>query len=109
MARRVLVVSPHPDDETDHDVFYGIYLCFLLTEVWSIFWHHERIHAVACLLASGMAILAPSTLGAVFGILAARPYWNGVVTPILMVASALLSGTAWPPQLTSPPQPCSGV
>jgi molybdopterin-containing oxidoreductase family membrane subunit len=75
-------------------VFYGIYLCFLLTEVWSIFWHHERIHAVACLLASGMAIIAPSTLGAVFGILAARPYWNGVVTPIQMVASALLSGTA---------------
>jgi Ni/Fe-hydrogenase subunit HybB-like protein len=75
-------------------VFYGIYLCFLLTEVWSIFWHHERIHAMACLLSSVMAVIAPSTLGAVFGVLAARPYWSGVFTPMLMVASALLAGTA---------------
>jgi molybdopterin-containing oxidoreductase family membrane subunit len=75
-------------------VFYGIYLCFLLTEVWSIFWHHERIHSIACLLSSVMAVIAPGTLGAVFGVLAARPYWTGVFTPILMVASALLAGTA---------------
>jgi Ni/Fe-hydrogenase subunit HybB-like protein len=75
-------------------VVYGIYLCFLLTEVWSIFRRHQRIHQMACLLASGMAIIAPSTLGAVFGVLAARPYWTGVFTPMLMVASALLSGTA---------------
>jgi molybdopterin-containing oxidoreductase family membrane subunit len=75
-------------------VFYGIYLCFLLTEVWSIFWHHERIHSMACFLSSAMAIIAPTTLGAVFGVLAARPYWTGAFTPMLMVASALLSGTA---------------
>jgi Ni/Fe-hydrogenase subunit HybB-like protein len=75
-------------------VFYGIYLCFLLTEVWSIFWHHERIHSIACLLSSVMAVIAPSTLGAVFGVLAARAYWTGVFTPLLMVASALLAGTA---------------
>jgi Ni/Fe-hydrogenase subunit HybB-like protein len=75
-------------------VFYGTYLCFLLTEVWSIFWRHERIHGIACLLSSVMAIVAPSTLGAVFGVLAARPYWAGVFTPLLMVATALLSGTA---------------
>jgi molybdopterin-containing oxidoreductase family membrane subunit len=75
-------------------VFYGIYLCFLLTEVWSIFWHHERIHSIACLLSSAMAVVAPTTLGAVFGVLAARPYWSGVFTPMLTVASALLAGTA---------------
>ena len=75
-------------------VFYGIYLCFLLTEVWSIFWHHERIHSIACLLSSAMAVIAPTTLGAVFGVLAARPYWTGVFTPMLTVASALLAGTA---------------
>jgi molybdopterin-containing oxidoreductase family membrane subunit len=75
-------------------VFYGIYLGFLLTEVWSIFWHHERIHSIACLLSSAMAVIAPTTLGAVFGVLAARPYWTGVFTPILTVASALLAGTA---------------
>ncbi|HEY6057544.1 MAG TPA: NrfD/PsrC family molybdoenzyme membrane anchor subunit [Candidatus Limnocylindrales bacterium] len=75
-------------------VFYGIYLCFLLVEVWSIFWHHPSVHQVACLLASAMAILAPSTLGAVFGVLASRPYWAGVFTPLLMLSSAFLSGTA---------------
>jgi molybdopterin-containing oxidoreductase family membrane subunit len=75
-------------------VFYGIYLCFLLTEVWSMFRGHPRIHQVACLLSSCMAIIAPTTLGAVFGVLAARPFWYGAFTPLLMVASAVLSGTA---------------
>ncbi len=75
-------------------VFYGIYLCFLLTEVWSMFTDHPRIHQWACGLAAVMAIVAPSTLGAVFGVLAARPFWFGAFTPLLMVASALLSGTA---------------
>ena len=39
-------------------------------------------------------ILAPFTLGAVFGVLAAKAYWFGLFTPILMVASAFLAGTA---------------
>ena len=75
-------------------VFYGIYLCFLLVEVWSMFWGHPRIHGMACLLSSVMAILAPTTLGAVFAVVSARPYWAGVFTPLLMLATALLSGTA---------------
>ncbi len=75
-------------------VFYGIYLCFLLTEVWSMFSEHPRIHQWACTLAAMMAIIAPSTLGAVFGVVAARPFWAGPFTPLLMVATALLSGTA---------------
>jgi molybdopterin-containing oxidoreductase family membrane subunit len=75
-------------------VFYGIYLCFLLVEVWSMFWGHPRIHGMACVLASCMAIIAPTTLGAVFGVVSARPYWAGVFTPLLMLATAFLSGTA---------------
>ncbi len=75
-------------------VFYGLYLCFLLTEVWSMFFGHPTIHQAACVLSSCMAVLAPSTLGAVFGVLAARPFWHGPFTPLLMVASAFLSGTA---------------
>lgn len=75
-------------------VFYGTYLCFLLTEVWSMFFGHPRIHQAACVLSSCMAVIAPSTLGAVFGVLAARPFWHGPFTPLLMVASAFLSGTA---------------
>jgi molybdopterin-containing oxidoreductase family membrane subunit len=75
-------------------VFYGIYLCFLVVEVWSMFRGHPRIHQAACTGAACMAIVAPATLGAVFGVLAARPLWHGPFTPVLMVASALLAGTA---------------
>jgi Ni/Fe-hydrogenase subunit HybB-like protein len=35
-----------------------------------------------------------SDLGAVFGVLASRPYWHGAFTPPAMVSAAVLSGTA---------------
>ena len=73
-------------------VLYAGYLVLLMTEVWSMFRGHERLHNVACTAASCMAILAPSTLGAVFGVLASRPYWHGSFTPPSLLAAALLSG-----------------
>ena len=73
-------------------VLYAGYLVLLMTEVWSMFRGHERIHNIACTAASCMAILAPSTLGAVFGVLASRPYWHGSFTPPSLLAAALLSG-----------------
>jgi Ni/Fe-hydrogenase subunit HybB-like protein len=75
-------------------VFYGAYLVFLVTEVWSMFSGHWQIHRFACVLSSITAILAPTTLGAVFGVLAARSYWHGAFTPPAMVTAALLSGIA---------------
>ena len=75
-------------------VLYGIYLCFLLAEVWSIFAGHDRIHRAACVLASIMAIIAPTTLGAVFGVLATRSFWYGPLTPPSLLVAALLSGVA---------------
>jgi molybdopterin-containing oxidoreductase family membrane subunit len=75
-------------------VFYGAYLCVLVVEVWSMFTDHPTIHQAACTTAACLAIAAPATLGAVFGVLVARPFWHGPFTPILMVASAFLSGTA---------------
>ncbi len=75
-------------------VFYGGYLGILLVEVWSMFWDHPTIHQWACTLAACMAIVAPATLGAVFGVLVARPYWHGVFTPLFMVSSAFLAGTS---------------
>ena len=75
-------------------VFYGTYLVFLCTEVWSMFTGHWKIHRIACVLSSITAIIAPTTLGAVFGVLAARSYWHGAFTPPAMVTAALLSGTA---------------
>lgn len=73
---------------------YGVYLCILLVEVWSMFSHHPRIHQAACTCATGAALVAPTTLGAVFGVLAARPFWHGIFTPILMTSSAFLAGTS---------------
>jgi molybdopterin-containing oxidoreductase family membrane subunit len=75
-------------------VFYGAYLCVLLVEVWSMFTDHPKIHQYACTAAAGIAILAPATLGAVFGVIAAKPFWHGPFTVVLMVASAFLAGTA---------------
>lgn len=75
-------------------VVYGIYLCILLVEVWSMFAGYRRIHQAACTAAACTAIVAPTTLGAVFAVMASRPYWHGLFTPPLMVASAFLSGTA---------------
>jgi Ni/Fe-hydrogenase subunit HybB-like protein len=75
-------------------VFYGAYLVVLMVEVWSLFTDHPKIHQYACTLASIVAILAPATLGAVFGVLGAKAFWNGIFTPVLMVASAFLAGTA---------------
>jgi molybdopterin-containing oxidoreductase family membrane subunit len=75
-------------------VFYGVYLMFLVVEVWSIFAGRWGIHRIACLLSSIMAVLAPTTLGAVFAVLAARTYWHGAFTPPAMVTVAVLSGTA---------------
>jgi Ni/Fe-hydrogenase subunit HybB-like protein len=75
-------------------VFYGAYLVFLMTEVWSMFTGHWQVHRFACVLSSITAVLAPTTLGAVFGVLAARPYWHGAFTPPAMVTAALLSGIA---------------
>ncbi len=73
---------------------YGIYLCFLLVEVWSMFSHHPRIHQAACTCSTGAALVAPTTLGAVFGVLAARPFWHGIFTPVLMTSSAFLAGAS---------------
>jgi molybdopterin-containing oxidoreductase family membrane subunit len=75
-------------------VFYGAYLGSLLVEVWSIFWHHPRIHQWSCLSSSIIAIFAPLTLGAVFAVLHTRALWSGLFTPLHMIAAAYVSGVA---------------
>ena len=74
--------------------FYAVYLIFLLVEVWSMFTGHDRVHRSACLASSCTAVLAPSTLGAVFGVLFARTFWYGLFTPVTMLVTALLAGSA---------------
>ncbi len=75
-------------------VFYGAYLMVLIVEVWTLFTSHPTIHKYACTAAAGIGVCAPTTLGAVFGVLAAKPFWNGLFTPVQMVASAFVGGTA---------------
>jgi molybdopterin-containing oxidoreductase family membrane subunit len=75
-------------------VFYGAYLVSLLIELWSIFWHHPRVHQWSCFTSSVIAIFAPLTLGAVFAVLATRALWSGLFTPLHMIAAAYASGVA---------------
>jgi Ni/Fe-hydrogenase subunit HybB-like protein len=75
-------------------VFYGAYLGVLVVEVWTLFSNHPQVHKYACTAAACIGICAPMTLGAVFGVVAAKPFWNGILTPVQMIASAFVAGTA---------------
>ena len=75
-------------------VFYGGYLVVLVIEVWTLFTAHPTIHKYACTTAAVIGVCAPTTLGAVFGVLGAKPYWSGIFTPVLMVASAFVGGVS---------------
>jgi molybdopterin-containing oxidoreductase family membrane subunit len=75
-------------------VFYGLYLVVLMVEVWSMFTPHPKIHQWSCTAAAMVAIFAPTTLGLVFGVLSAKSFWHGPLTPVIMVASAFVAGTA---------------
>ncbi|MEI7743140.1 MAG: NrfD/PsrC family molybdoenzyme membrane anchor subunit [Chloroflexota bacterium] len=75
-------------------VFYGTYLVVLIVETWTLFTDHPVIHKYACTACAIVAVLAPVTLGLVFGVLAAKPFWYGIFTPIQMVCTALTAGLA---------------
>lgn len=73
---------------------YGLYLMLLCAE---FFFLMKGAHKGA--FAMGMigfiaAITAHSNLGAVFGLLEARPFWHGSFLPIYFIVSALVSGGA---------------
>lgn len=73
---------------------YGLYLVLLSGELYFLM---KGMHKGA--FALGMAgfiaaVSAHSNLGAVFGLLEARPYWHGSFLPIYFILSALVSGGA---------------
>lgn len=74
---------------------YGVYLLFLVGEFWHMVIrnNHEKARYFG-IFAFASAIAAHSNLGAVFGFLHARPYWEGPYMPIYFILSALLSGAA---------------
>lgn len=73
---------------------YGVYLVVLCVELTAMLTHRERLARLAGGVAVVTAVVAPSTLGAVFGVLAARPFWYGAFVPAYFLVSALLSGAA---------------
>jgi molybdopterin-containing oxidoreductase family membrane subunit len=75
-------------------VFYGTYLVVLIVEVWTLFTDHPTIHKYACTACAIVAVFAPATLGLVFGVLTAKPFWFGIFTPIQMIGTALTAGLA---------------
>jgi molybdopterin-containing oxidoreductase family membrane subunit len=74
---------------------YGVYLIFLTGEFWYMIIgnNQPRAHLFG-LLAFFSALAASSNLGAVFGFLHARPYWEGAYMPVYFILSAILSGSA---------------
>jgi len=74
---------------------YGVYLFFLAGEFWYLIikGSPSRGHFFG-VLAFFAALAASSNLGAVFGFLHARPYWEGAYMPVYFILTALLSGSA---------------
>lgn len=73
---------------------YGIYLLLLCVEFYALMKGRHGLAATIGLLGFLAAITAHSNLGAVFGLLEARPYWHGSFLPIYFILSAMVSGGA---------------
>jgi molybdopterin-containing oxidoreductase family membrane subunit len=90
-----VVLSPSPTSAMWWmGVLYCIYMVFLLVELFGMLAGFERIAKVGSALCLVMAIAAPSTLGAVFGVLVSRSFWSESLVPVYMLLTAILSGTA---------------
>jgi molybdopterin-containing oxidoreductase family membrane subunit len=73
---------------------YGLYLVLLCAEfLFLMKGAHKGAFAMG-MLGFIAAITAHSNLGAVFGLLEARPFWHGSFLPIYFIVSALVSGGA---------------
>ncbi len=73
---------------------YGIYLMLLLVEFYALMKKRHGLASFIGLLGFVAAVTAHSNLGAVFGLLEARPYWHGSFLPIYFILSAMVSGGA---------------
>lgn len=75
--------------------FYTLYLIFLVIELCGLFLNRYSLARYAGLLGFLTAIAAHSTLGAIFGLVRAKSFWEGPYLPIYFILSALVSGTAF--------------
>lgn len=73
---------------------YGIYLAFMFAEYVFLLMNKHRPAVICGFSGSVAGIAAHSNLGAVFGLLMGRPYWQGPYMPIYFIASAMMTGCA---------------
>jgi len=73
---------------------YGLYLVLLCGEFFFLMKGAHKGAFAMGMLGFIAAVTAHSNLGAVFGLLEARPYWHGSFLPIYFILSALVSGGA---------------
>jgi len=73
---------------------YGVYMVVLVIEFYYCMKASRLGAFYSGLVGFVLAIAAPSNLGGVFGLLNARPFWGGVYSPIYLILTALISGTA---------------
>ena len=75
-------------------VLYSLYGLFLICElVYLRQGNHKKTKQASC-LAALTALIAHSVLGALFGMVQAKPLWFGPYLPIYFILSALISGLA---------------
>src|SRR5690606_1712747 len=75
-------------------LLYGLYLVLLIFEFYYLVKDDHKKSRLFGILVLISAVIAHSNLGAVFGFLVARPYWNGPYMSIYFIVSAFLSGSA---------------
>lgn len=73
---------------------YGVYLVFITIELYFLMTHNHKGAFYAGLGGVLAGLSAHSNLGAVFGLLEARPFWHGPFLPIYIILSAIASGAA---------------
>ncbi len=90
-----VVLSPAPSSPMWWmGTVYAMYLGILVFELIANVSPYQRLAHAACVIATGFAIVAPTTLGMVFGNLVSRPFWQGSAVPVYLVLTAILSGAS---------------
>jgi Ni/Fe-hydrogenase subunit HybB-like protein len=90
-----VILSPNPSSAIWWmGTLYGLYLVLLCIELYAFMKEKHRLASIIGLVGFVIAISACSNLGAVFGLLEARPFWHGPYLPIFFILSALVSGCA---------------
>ncbi|MBM3555812.1 MAG: polysulfide reductase [Alphaproteobacteria bacterium] len=78
-------------------VFYSLDLVLLVTKFWMMHtgsWHTQAAHRLS-IVSFVVSILAPGTLGLVFGMMAMRPAWYSPIMPMYFILTGFASGVAF--------------